>query len=97
MAPQGPRYFIDENLLGIGRLLAQVREDIVFPGHPDLPEIPLQTPDLDWLPLVGSFGWPVIMRDKRILIRTRRPERQALVDNNVKAFCRQKSSADASP
>lgn len=85
MPPPGPRYFIDENLLGIGRLLAQVREDILFPGHPELPEVPLRTPDLEWLPFVGNLGWPVIMRDKRI--RTRRPERQALLDNGVKAFC----------
>lgn len=85
MAAPGQRFFIDENLLGIGRLLAKVRDDVVYPGHPELAEIPLRTPDLDWLPIIGERGWPVIMRDKRI--RTRRPERQALIDHEVRAFC----------
>lgn len=85
MASSDRWFFVDENLLGIARLLARVRDDIVHPGHPDVPDIPLQTPDLAWLPIVGAQGWPVIMRDKRI--RTRRPERQALIDAGVKAFC----------
>lgn len=85
MADGERRFFIDENLLGIARLLAKVRDDIVHPGHPDLPEIPLRTPDLTWLPIVGERRWPVVMRDKRI--RTRRPERDALVKASVRAFC----------
>lgn len=35
-------YFTDENTLGLGKLLRRSgRDDILYPGHEDLPEIPL--------------------------------------------------------
>ena len=33
------RFFVDENDLALGKLLAQERSDVVYPGHPDLPEV----------------------------------------------------------
>lgn len=85
MAASPERFFIDENMLSIAKALVAVREDVVYPGHPDVPEIPRQTQDLDWLPIVGARGWAVIMRDKRI--RRRAAEKQALIDHSVRAFC----------
>lgn len=79
------RYFVDENMLSIGKALAAVREDVVYPGHPSCPTIPRRTPDLDWLPIVGTNDWVVLMRDKRI--RYRPAERKALLDHGVRAFC----------
>lgn len=79
------RWFVDENLLKIGRALAQVRVDVVFPGSPRLPQVPRATPDEDWLPIVGQAGWVVITRDRRI--RSRPVERLRFEQHGVRAFC----------
>jgi hypothetical protein len=72
-------------MLSIAKSLRAVRSDIVHPGHPDCPTIPLGAKDTDWLPLVGQAGWAVIMRDKRI--RRRPAERQRFIAHGVRAFC----------
>lgn len=41
--------------------------------------------DVDWLRLAGQNQWPVLMKDERIKYRT--PERRALLDHDVRAFC----------
>ncbi|MFT4165501.1 MAG: hypothetical protein QM650_09695 [Microlunatus sp.] len=65
-------YFTDENALGLGKLLRRSgREDVVYPGHEGLPEIPRGTDDLVWLPIVGTRGLIVLSRERRI--RTRLP------------------------
>lgn len=63
------KYFADENALGLAKLLLQQRDDIVHPGHRLVPEVPLGTADLDWLPLVGRMHWIVLSRDRRIRSR----------------------------
>lgn len=41
-ASPGPSYFTDENALGIGKLLRRSgRDDVLYPGHEALPEVPL--------------------------------------------------------
>lgn len=60
------RFFIDADLLGVGKALARVRKDVVHPGHPRCPQIRTDTPDSEWLPLVGESGWIAISRNKRI-------------------------------
>lgn len=38
----GPVYFTDENTLGLGKLLRRGgRDDVLYPGHEDLPEVSL--------------------------------------------------------
>jgi hypothetical protein len=50
-AAPGPVYFTDENTLGMGKLLRRSgRDDVLYPGHENLPEVPVVTPDLDWMP-----------------------------------------------
>ena len=72
------RFFVDENLLPIGRALAAVRPtDVVHPGHRDLPDVPLGTPDLDWIASISQRGLVAITRDKHI--RTRPAERAAVL------------------
>lgn len=34
------RYFVDENDLALAKALAERYADVVYPGHPDLPEVP---------------------------------------------------------
>jgi hypothetical protein len=77
-------WFVDESMIAIGKALASVRNDLLYPGHPACP-VKRGALDEDWLPVVGSNGWVVLMRDKRI--RYRRPERERLMQHGVKAFC----------
>ncbi len=78
------RWYVDESMIAIGKALAAVRPDLIYPGHP-LSPVSRGTNDEDWLPIVGQNGWGVLMRDKRI--RYRQPERQQLLDHGVRAFC----------
>ncbi len=33
------RFFVDENDLALGKALAEAIGDVVYPGHPELPEV----------------------------------------------------------
>ena len=63
------RWFVDESALGLGKLLAAVRDDVIYTGHPDLPDVPLGATDLTWMPVVAARGWVVFRRDRRIHTR----------------------------
>ncbi len=63
------RWFVDESALGLGKLLASTRDDVIYAGHPDLPEIPLGTIDVGWMPIVAERNWVAIRRDRRIHTR----------------------------
>jgi hypothetical protein len=78
------RFFVDENDLALGKALAADHDDVVFPGHPDLPEVPRQTPDDVWLPVIGDRRLVVITRDQKI--RYRPVEKQAWVAHRVRGF-----------
>ncbi len=62
---------------------AEVRGDVVHPGHEACP-IACGAADDVWLPYVGREGLLLITRDKRI--RRRLVEKQALVKHSVKAL-----------
>ena len=63
-------YITDENTLGLGKLLRRSgRDEVVYPGHEDLPEVPAGTADLDWMPIIAGLGPIVVTRDKRIRTR----------------------------
>lgn len=69
------RYFADETDLGLGKRLASfLPGEVVYPGHPDLPEIPRGCLDETWLELVSCRRMVVITRDKDI---RRRPVQKA--------------------
>ncbi|WP_156138873.1 PIN-like domain-containing protein [Microbacterium mangrovi] len=77
-------YFADENALGLGKLLERTgRTDVVYPGHPSLPEVPLGCPDLDWMPVVALQGLIVLTRDRRI--RTRPAELEIYLAQGIRA------------
>lgn len=80
------RFFVDQNFLPVGRALALVRDDVLHPDHPDLPEVPCGTQDVDWLPIVGSTdrNLVVITRDKKI--RHKPAELAVLKQHNVRMF-----------
>lgn len=78
------QYFVDENDLALGKVLAEQHGNVVYPGHDDLPEVPRQTLDDDWLPVVGQRRLVVITRDQRI--RYRPAEKAAWVSHRVRGF-----------
>lgn len=83
------RYYIDADLLGVAKLLVQVRPDVTYAGDPGglgpdrrlrpACAITPETPDAVWIPRVASMGWVVISRDRHILHRP--AEKQAIVDH----------------
>lgn len=77
-------FFVDENDLALGKALAKQHDDVVYPGHPALPAVPRQTPDDQWLQVVGTRQLIVITRDQRI--RYRPVERLAWVAHQVRGF-----------
>lgn len=84
MAVRVPVYFTDENTLGLGKLLCRAgRDDVVYPGHEDLPEVPLGTPDLDWMPVIARRDLIVVTRDRRI--RTRPAELRAYWEHGIRS------------
>jgi hypothetical protein len=78
------RFFVDENMLPVGQALALVRDDVCYPGHPSIPEVPSGTLDPVWLPIVGARQLVLLTRDNKI--RTKPAELQAYKDNKIRAF-----------
>lgn len=75
------RFFFDNNLSpGLAKGMQAFGEDVVH-----LTEIfPEDTDDAEWLANIGSHGWFLVTRDKRI--RYRPAERTALREHGVGAF-----------
>jgi hypothetical protein len=80
----GLRFFVDETSLGLGKALAIARKDVVHPGHPDFPEVPRNTDDTVWMPVVSRLDLVVISRDKRI--RTKPAELEAFRACGLRVF-----------
>lgn len=53
-------FFVDENDLALGKALDEKYGRIVYPGHPDLPEIQRGSLDDQWLPIIGTRKLVVI-------------------------------------
>ena len=77
-----PRFFIDETDLGLAKALAAAQAPVVHPGHKDLPEVPIGTPDPDWIPIVARMNLVVITRDKL----ARQGERELLRQAGLRVF-----------
>ncbi len=77
-------FFVYENDIALGRQLEAHFHDVVYPGHPQLPEVPRKTFDDVWLPIIGERQLVVITRDKRI--RYRPVERGAWIRHRVRGF-----------
>jgi hypothetical protein len=88
------RFYLDADLLGVAKILADVRSDVTYPGYPggrgpdgfERPECPVHPgdSDVDWIPRVARAGWVIISRDRHI--QHRPTERAALVNAKAKMF-----------
>jgi hypothetical protein len=82
--PQNLRFYVDENIMGVGKALAIARKDTVHPGHRLIPEVQPGSLDTEWIPLVASRGLVVISRDRHI--RTRPGEVALLREYGLRVF-----------
>lgn len=78
------QFFVDENDLALGKLLATELGNVVYPGHAEFPQVPRGTVDDEWLPVIGRLKLVVITRDQRI--RYRPAEKKAWIDYRVRGF-----------
>lgn len=83
------RWYFDESLLGAAKTLSKSRDDVVYPGHPLVPELPLGSLDTHWIPIVAEVGWVAFARDRRT--RYRPAEAQAFMESGLRMvwFARQ--------
>jgi hypothetical protein len=82
--PDGLRFYVDESALGLGKALAVARKDTIHVGHRLIPECPLGTLDVDWIPAVAARDLIVIARDRRI--RTKPQELASFRDAGLRVF-----------
>ncbi len=74
------RYYVDADILGLGKVLASLRWDVTYPGDPGAvihkrqrPPCSVTSPralDSDWIPIVSSQGLLIITRDRHIKSHT---------------------------
>jgi PIN like domain len=75
--PARVRYYIDADLLGLAKILIQVRTDVTYPGDPGGPVkggrirdpctvTDPATLDYVWIPEAARQGWLIITRDRHI-------------------------------
>jgi len=78
--PATVSYYIDADLLGLAKILVQLRPDVTYPGDPGgptrnkriRPPCTIDKPrtlDEIWIPETARQGWLAITRDRHILDR----------------------------
>jgi len=83
------RYYIDADILGLGKLLVQIRNDVTYPGDPGgvlhkrgrqpCPIASPPVPDTERIPVATAHHWLIITRDANIAVN--RAEIAAVRDN----------------
>lgn len=86
------RFYLDADVLGLAKVLVQVRSDVTYPGDPGgalhkrlrapCPITSTSTPDTTWIPEVARRGWLVVTRD--VSIAAHRAEIQAVRDHGAR-------------
>ncbi len=86
------RIYVDADVLGLGKILADLRNDVTYPGDPGAvihkrqrAPCPIANPDTldtDWIPQVAARGWLIITRDS--MITQNRNEIAAVRENKAK-------------
>jgi hypothetical protein len=86
------RIYVDADILGLGKILGALRNDVTYPGDPGAvihkrqrAPCPITSPDVldtDWIPEVAARGWLIVTRDS--MIAQNRNEIAAVRDNKAK-------------
>jgi PIN like domain len=86
------RFYVDADILGLGKILGSFRSDVTYPGDPGAvmhkrrrEPCPIASPDVldtDWIPEVAARGWLIVTRDSMII--QNRNEIAATRENNAK-------------
>ncbi len=86
------RIYVDADVLGLGKILASLRNDVTYPGDPGAvvhkrqrPPCPITSPDVldtDWIPEIAARGWLIVTRDS--MIAQNRNEITAIRENKAK-------------
>ncbi len=86
------RIYIDADILGLGKILASLRNDVTYPGDPGAivhkrqrPPCPIASPDVldtHWIPEVAARGWLIVTRDS--MITQNRNEIASVRENKAK-------------
>jgi len=83
--PATVRFYLDEDVLGLAKVVASLRDDVTYPGdlgatirRRSRPACPISRGEKDpeWIPKVSGFGWLSITRDSDI---QRHPSHMAAV------------------
>ncbi|MGH3992160.1 MAG: hypothetical protein ACRDSN_06795 [Pseudonocardiaceae bacterium] len=78
------RFFVDEDLSGLGIALMRLRRDVIVGRRaPAIEVVPKDDPD--WIPIVAARGWVVITNDRHI--RTRPGEADQARDTGLLCVC----------
>lgn len=74
--PADVRFYFDADVLGLAKVLVELRPDVTYPGDPggivhkrERPACPIEHPETNddiWIPEVTSHGWMIITRDRHI-------------------------------
>ena len=86
------RFYVDADILGLGKVLGSLRNDVTYPGDPGAvihkrhrAPCPIASPDVldtNWIPEVAASGWLIVRRDSMII--QNRNEIAAIRENNAK-------------
>jgi hypothetical protein len=71
------RFYVDADILGLGKLLCSVRNDVTYPGfaggdkmfgriRPACPITSTEVSDQVWIPETARYGWVILTRDSAI-------------------------------
>ncbi len=78
----GELFFVDESALGLGKGMSALRRDTLHAGHAAIPQVPLGSDDVTWMPIVARRGLIALGRDKKV--RSRPAERQRILDSGLR-------------
>jgi PIN like domain len=88
------RFFVDEDLSGLGIALMRLRRDVIVGRRAPANEV-VPKDDPDWIPIVADRGWVVITNDRHI--RTRPGEADQARDAAMRRVCLRPTVKDATP
>ena len=89
------RFFVDEDLAGVGLGLMRLRPDVVTGSHDPVTEV-IPRKDEEWIPAVPERGWVAITNDRHI--RTQFYERATGTTNlDSHRGCHQSLRGDPGP